>query len=135
MLRIYTASRFHRADLWIELSQMKRFNHYFHARWLKHYTRNHPETPANSRKFWPENLEDIRTSDCVIVYSENEDIQGGAFIEAGAALAFNKKVYVAGENPGYRSWIHHPNVIICKSILDAINEIDLIENPRYCDEG
>ena len=122
MFRVYPASRFFRAPMWIECGQKYRI--FMCARWLKGWQKDIPETSFNSRKFWMDNLEDIATCDYLVAYAEKDDVLGGALIEIGAALSMNKPVYLVGENEAFRSWIHHPNIMIKKTLHNVFNELE-----------
>lgn len=130
MLRVYTASRFNRGGMWLDIQNDKEFKHHFHARWLRHWKNGTEETPDRAMTFWPENLEDIQTADVVLLYSAPSDVQGGALVEAGAALAYGKILFICGSNEAYRSWIYHPNVIQYPSLQAAINALDTFEDNK-----
>ena len=110
--------------MWIKIQNQKYFNHFFHATWLQHYKNKTMETPYNSSIFWPENIEDIKNSDCVVCYADQVDVLGGALIECGVALAKGIPICLVGENEAYRSWTHHPLVTKLSSIDSAIMWLD-----------
>jgi len=128
MLKVYPASRFFRAPMWIELKNSKEFKHFLTARWLHHFEIGTLETPKNSRIFWPENVEDIQQAEAIMCYAEPDDILGGALIECGIGLALGKRVYAIGSNEAYRSWIHHPLVFPFEKIEHAVNNLDYIND-------
>ena len=120
MLKIYTASRFTKAEIWFDILKQNDFKHTFISRWLRHYQLGTIETPERAYKFWQENLEDIKDADLVLYYAEPDDVQGGALVEIGAALAYEKKVLMVGSNVSHRSWQYHPLISRFCSINDAL---------------
>ena len=110
MIRVYTASKLHMVPFWKGLEKEWDGLVYFHARWLKHLELGIPETPENARRFWVEDLEDVSTSDAVMIYADSpKDQLRGALVEIGHAIANGKPIIVVGDHHSYGSWQYHPN--------------------------
>lgn len=124
MLKIYTASRFTKGNIWLQILKDKDFKHVFNARWLRHFEIGTKETPERAQVFWVENLEDIADADMVLYFAEEDDLMGGALIEVGAALAYGKPVMVVGSNRSHRSWVYHPLIRQCDSLDEAMEIIN-----------
>lgn len=78
--------------------------------------------PGETRDFtglWERCVHEAATATVVILYAEPGDVLEGAFIEVGAALAFDVPVLVVGEQPGW-SWTRHPLVSLVDSVEEAI---------------
>jgi nucleoside 2-deoxyribosyltransferase len=113
MLRVYTASKINTGKLWRQL-HTDWPEVYFHARWLKHNVLGTEDTNDNASKFWQEDVEDIKTSDYLIIYAVSRDEHlRGALVEAGIALGEGIPVIVVGEHKDYGTWQYHP---LCKKV-------------------
>lgn len=109
MIRVYTASKLSKAQMWREL--YKQWPHvYFHARWLKHNEIGTPDLQEYAGRFWLEDEEDVRYADALLLFAENDEHLRGALVEAGMAIAFKIPVIVVGNHPDYGTWQHHPGV-------------------------
>lgn len=129
MLRVYTASKLHKAKEWLRLCEEN--DHFiFHARWLKHIRLGTPDTAEHARSFWMQDEQDIRDADAVLVWGDEGDRLRGALVEAGIAIACGVPVIVIGEHPDYGTWKHHPGVDFAPNIEAALEFLKTKE-PRY----
>jgi len=109
MIRVYTASKLQHWRRWKDLrSQWPEVT--FTARWPDIDIASVPGTPQEARAHWLDDEADVRSADVVLVYAESADNLRGALVEAGMAIALNKKVLVVGDHPDFGTWQHHPNV-------------------------
>lgn len=113
MKRVYFASKLHHGAAWRGLKDPR--VHAF-ARWLAHTEAGTPDTPDNARKFWIEDLADVKAADAVIVYGATGDHLRGALVEAGIAIAYSIPVYVIGNHPDYGTWQYHPGVVRAETL-------------------
>lgn len=121
MLRVYPASKVKHAQKWLDLHESNP-HLFFHARWLK---ASKKESDFNNGAFghlWRMCEEDVKSADVVLVYAEEGDRLKGAFVEAGMALAFDKKVLAVGCEG---TWVHHKNVKRCETLKQALAHIKL----------
>jgi nucleoside 2-deoxyribosyltransferase len=108
MLRVYTASKITTGKLWRQLHN-EWPEVYFHARWLKHNVLETEDTIDNAGKFWQEDVEDIKSSDYLIIYAIlPEEHLRGALVEAGVAIGEGIPVLIVGEHADYGTWQYHP---------------------------
>lgn len=118
MIRVYTASKLSRANLWRELDRDWPFV-FFHARWIKHNNVGTPDTKEHAVRFWVEDEEDVKSADVVVVWAEGNEHLRGALVEAGIAIANQIPVLVIGDHPDYGTWQFHPGVHSAADIEDA----------------
>lgn len=119
MLRVYPASKVKHAQKWIDLQESESYL-FFHARWLK---ASKKEADFNNGAFahlWEMCQEDVQSADVVLIYAEEGDRLKGAFVEAGMALAFGKKVLAVGCQG---TWVHHKNVRRFDTLEQALEDI------------
>jgi nucleoside 2-deoxyribosyltransferase len=121
MKRVYFASKLQHASMWNNLKDPRI---HAHARWLKHIEYGTKETSSNARIFWEEDLEDIASSDFVVVYAEEGEHLRGALVEAGMAIALKIPVILIGDHPDYGTWQHHRNVVKFDTLEEAFFYID-----------
>ena len=121
MIRVYTASKLSRAEMWRRLHD--RWPHvYFHARWLKHNQIGTPDLREYAGRFWLEDEGDVRQADALLVYAEGDEKLRGALVEAGMAIAFKIPVIVVGDHLDYGTWRYHPGVTIVAD-MDAASAL------------
>lgn len=118
MIRVYTASKLHTAEIWKELHKAWP-EVYFHARWLKHIDLGTEDGPARAHEFWLQDEEDVLSSDAVLVYGRPGEKLAGALVEAGMAIAWGIPVVVVGEHPDYGTWQYHPRVTRVSTLEEA----------------
>lgn len=79
-------------------------------------------------ELWDRIEGEIFKCDILIFYAEEEDFPlKGAYVEAGMAIAFHKKVFVVTKNftpesftcKPIGSWINHPSVTIVKTLEEC----------------
>jgi hypothetical protein len=121
MLKIYTASKLAKAQMWEELGKADHI--FLSSRWLKHVKVGTPDSPDNAYYFWQENIDDVKECDRLVVYGTEDEHLRGALVEVGAALAFDKFVDVIGEHPDYGTWQFHPNIFHHKTIEDWLEHL------------
>ena len=108
-IKVYTASKLAQAPLWKRLI-VEWWEIDFTARWVVQHVGTTPDHPCFARIFWEHDHADVASADVVLLYAEaNEHLRGG-LVEAGIAIALDKKVIVVGEHPDYGTWQYHPNV-------------------------
>lgn len=67
-------------------------------------------------------INEAKTADKVILYSDNDENLKGALMEVGAALANNIRVYVVGYSPSFETALNqHPLWIEAVSLDYALN--------------
>lgn len=114
MIRLYCASKFHRAEMWKKWektwpSWMKgKFT--INSRWIWNYHGTIPDSPVFARIAWEHDVQDVMSADILICFAEPEDKLRGALVEAGVALATGKRVILAGESEDFGTWQYHPLV-------------------------
>lgn len=113
MIKVYIASK---------LNYAKQFRNYrtdwkvdgidLHARWFDqaHIEQNSNPTPEDFHIFWLVDEEDVKTSQALILYAQENDKLRGALVEAGIAIAHGILVIVIGDHPDYGTWQYHPLV-------------------------
>jgi nucleoside 2-deoxyribosyltransferase len=129
MIRLYTASNLRHAEKWRALCAESRHVQ-CHARWLKHSAMGTPDTAEHAAEFWPQDEQDVRDADAVLVYAEDGDQLRGALVEAGIAIAAGIPVIVVGDHPDYGTWQHHPGVMRVRSLEAAMRKLEAMR-PRY----
>lgn len=120
-LKVYTASKTEHAQFWIEL-RGKWPEVHFTARW-PFMTGRVSETAYNAFQFWQDDLDDIRTSDVVMVLGKPGEHLRGALVEAGMGIALGKTILVVGEHEDYGSWQYHPLVKRTTDIDTAVMKL------------
>jgi nucleoside 2-deoxyribosyltransferase len=129
MLKVYTASKLHKAETWMQLCADN--DHvFFHARWLKHIRIGTPDTEKNAKEFWLQDEQDVRDADVVLVWGDEGHHLRGALVEAGIAIATGVPVIVIGDHPDYGTWQYHPGVTRAPNINVALDYLRSIK-PRY----
>jgi nucleoside 2-deoxyribosyltransferase len=108
-IRIYGASKLSHVEMWKRLIE-EWTEIEFTARWPVKHVGTVPDAAHFARVFWEHDLEDVRSSDGILIYADPEDKLRGALVEAGMALALGKFVIVVGEHVDYGTWQHHPRV-------------------------
>lgn len=68
-------------------------------------------------------ISEIENCDALIIYAEEWDVLKGAYIEMGAALAFNKPVYMVGKVLKDES-VFSTKAYRCRTILEAFKLIN-----------
>lgn len=127
---IYGASDTKLAPQWLELRNMPGWKERqasgeinWSARWLNMLDST-TITPMNSKLFWEFDLEDVASSDVVMVWAPSLDFSlRGALVEAGFALGRGIPVLAVGpaDHPGFGTWQYHPSVFRCISLDEALS--------------
>lgn len=121
MISIYPSSKVKHAPMWRELQQ-KVPNVFFNARWLKRAEKESELSVDDMRHLWMECMQDISSSEALLLYAEDGDTLRGALVEVGMALAMGKPVVLAMDQKimrDYGTWMHM-DVTWTYSIEDAI---------------
>ena len=66
-------------------------------------------------------VHEVVSSDCLVLLASPYRVPGGKFVEVGAALGNNKKVYVLGHRENMLMW--HPLVYQFDSVENLIREL------------
>lgn len=72
---------------------------------------------------WVRCINEAMRASALIAYRQPDEILKGTFIEIGAALAANRKVYLVGFNDGTLSFVKHPRCYLVKDISEALRMI------------
>lgn len=81
-------------------------------------------------EFWTRCLSEIHRSTALILYHEDGETPKGSYIEVGAALVLEVPIFIVGNPPG--TFVHHPGVMRCSTLLDALkatNEMLVMRSP------
>lgn len=118
-LKVYGASKLFYKDLWKKL-YLEWPEIWFTNRWPWVHCGTFPDEAEFARRFWCEDLEDVKSADVVMVYSgSTTDVLRGALVEAGMGLALGKRVVVVGSNDGFSTWQYHPMVTRVADLAEA----------------
>ena len=120
--RIYTASKLHKASLWISLRR-EWTGIEFTARWSDLVGRVDDSSDKAARTFWLHDIEDVKKSDSLLLLADPEDKLRGALVEAGVALGLGKHVMVVGSHPDFGSWHNHPLVSHAESVTEGLERL------------
>ena len=117
---IYIASKACHAPKWIDL-RSKNWN--IISSWINFYEK---DMITDWSEHWITCVREARSADFLILYHEDNEVQKGALIELGAALAKSTKIIFVGdpEKP-HQSVINHPRIRVVSTIEEALT---LIEN-------
>lgn len=115
--KIYTASKVKHAVLWKALRSAG-FN--INSTWID-LEGEIKDKPSH----WITCIAEARDADIVLLYVEHGEEHKGAMVEAGAALGAGKHVVYVGPDD-FSSSTHHPNVIMFRSLSDALRYIDVV---------
>lgn len=82
-------------------------------------------------------IADVKRADGVLFYQEPGDINGGALIEVGAALAFDLPVFYVGDRYGEKgmSFLNHPLVERFFTLEEALEAVSQHGHKKMQDEG
>lgn len=119
--KVYIASKLKYAERFKQLRIHWAQSIDLHARWFDQAAieLEGEVDPTDFHIFWLVDEEDVRNSDAVIVYAEENDKLRGALVEAGIAIALGKLVIVVGDSPDFGTWQHHPTVTRAGSLEHA----------------
>lgn len=118
MSKVYVASKLYHAGIWRQ-ARLDYPEIHFTARW-PYLVSKVPDEAKYAKNFWLDDLRDVADANVILVYAEPADRLRGALIEAGAALALGKVVWLVGQNESYGTWQHHPLV---KGPSDRLKEV------------
>ena len=119
--KIYTASKLHHATLWRTLRNDPDWEFAeFTARWIdfaEELEDNHITTEL-LREAWIHDVNDIKTSDFVLLYAGGELGLKGALVEVGIGIGIGLTIVAVGL-PADQTWAHHPLVRTFPSLREA----------------
>lgn len=123
MIKVYIASK---------LTYAERFRAYreawkadgidLHARWFDQACIELGDEklgPEDFHIFWLVDEEDVKASQALIVYGEQQDKLKGALIEVGIAIGQGLLVILVGDCPDFGTWQYHPLVVRAGSFEHA----------------
>jgi hypothetical protein len=119
-MRVYCASKAKHAPWW---QALRAAGLDICATWVD-WEFNHSgavPTPADWAAHWERCVTEARDCDVLLLHAIDGEVQRGALIELGAALATNRKVFIV--SPYDWSWKHHPQVQCFDTLADAIKAI------------
>jgi hypothetical protein len=117
MIRVYIASKIKYAARFRKLRhEWKKHNIELHARWFDQAQLEDIASPEDFHVFWLVDQHDVKTSNILIVYGEQDDHLRGALVEVGIAIAHNIPVIIVGDSPSFGTWRHHPCCIEASSL-------------------
>lgn len=115
-MKIYLSARFGRRDEMQSVrSEIILAGHHVVSRWLDAGDNDDLAVAAIV------DLDDLRSSDCLIVFSETPDVgytTGGRHVELGLAIALHKPVCVIG--PRENVFFHLPQISFADNLQDAL---------------
>lgn len=126
MTKIYVASKTHHADRW------KEARNYYNiiSTWIDEAG---PNQTKSLQELWIRILNEIKECDTLVFYLESSnELLKGAFVEAGMAIALDKKVRVIlgpsiDLDANFRpvgSWVNHPNVTLYTTFTEAFSGLE-----------
>lgn len=133
MIKVYTASKLHRAKFWREL-QLQWSDIEFTSRWIQ-FSNNPeftvPDDKEHAKIFWTFNVEDIMLADAVLLLTQDAEFLKGALVEIGVGIALNKIIILVGENSAFGTWQYHSNVTKVATLDIAYSLLKLL-SCRIC---
>lgn len=127
-LRVYTASKLAQAPRWNELRAAGNWPCEFSARWPYAHVGLVPDEAAFAQVFWTHDLEDVASSDVILVYAEPGEHLRGALVEAGMGIALGKTIIVVGDHDDYGTWRYHPQVLRVANLEEAKTLLSLMSS-------
>ena len=126
--KVYTASKLRHIRLWRTLYDDADWNF---VEWTASWVKDHAALaeangePVTSRQYqdgWVDNINDVKKSDFLLLYSGQENALRGALIEAGVAIAQGIPVLTVSV-PLDHTWVFHPLVRCFSSLREARNHL------------
>jgi len=115
-----TAKRIH-SDMILDLRDHWQKIH-FTAHWP--VVRNLPtEHNRPAREWIVNNTDDIIRSETVLCFAHPADVLCGSIFELGIAYAHGKRIWLVGENEGYKEWRFAPRIRRAATLEVALTEI------------
>lgn len=111
-MKIYIASKAYHGSKWLAL---KNKGIPIISTWINEYEKG---ATSDFSDLWIRCINEAKECDVLIVYREQSEILKGAWVEVGAALSNNKKVYAIGCSEF--SIKYHPMFFECPSIEEAL---------------
>ena len=120
MIKVYIASKIKHAASWRTFREdWRAIGIELHARWFDQVAHEDNATSGDFSIFWLCDVEDVSSSNAVIVYGETGEELRGALVEAGIAIANDILVIVVGSSASFGTWQHHPMVVRAKDMGHA----------------
>jgi hypothetical protein len=120
LVKVYPASK---SCHWPWWSALRAAGVPISASWLD-WSHNHDKTepsPAEWLEHWQRCIREASEADIVLLFAGASENQNGALLEAGAALAAGRQVFLV--SPHARSWKHHPRVRVFATLEAAVTAI------------
>lgn len=76
-----------------------------------------------AREWIINNVDDIIRAQTVLCLAEEADVMCGSLFELGIAWAHGKKIWLVGENAGYKEWKFAPRIRRAATLDTALTEI------------
>jgi hypothetical protein len=115
--RIYIASKTKHAHKWRALRDA---GEKIVSTWIDEAGQNETKDFAD---LWIRCITEAKTATALVAYIEEGEVLKGGLIEIGAALGADVPIFTVGPMPG--TFLAHPSVHVCKSLLDAFNQASL----------
>src|SRR5262249_19846293 len=96
--------------------------------WPPNYNGAEP-SPNDWAEHWTRCISEAAAADIVLLYARQDERQMGALIEAGAALAAGKRVFLVSD--GELRFAHHPR---CRRVATLAAAVEAIMNSHHCKE-
>lgn len=128
-MNIYLAARYGRRRQMQGIAQeLESHGHLVTSRWIRgeHDSLDGDADPEQQGRWAEEDIEDIGAADVLLTITEDPGTpgagRGGRHVELGYALGQGLPVLLVG--PTEHVFHHHPRVVQCLSIADAIDTVD-----------
>ena len=115
-MKVYCASKSKHAPKWMS---WKDAGAEITSSWLEKFDQGRLDDQTGH---WDQILEDIQSSDALLLYSEPEDVQKGALAEFGIAFALGMKLFYVGPLEGSLTAVEHEKVVHYKTLNGFFKE-------------
>jgi hypothetical protein len=119
-MRVYVASKAKHAAWW---QALRSAGLDIVATWID-WPHNHDRTEPSAADWsdhWQKCIQQASSCDVFLLHAMEDEVQRGALVELGAALATGRKVFIV--SPYDWSWNNHPNVAVFKTLSDAVGAL------------
>ena len=119
-MKIYTASKAKHAPWW---QSLRAAGLNICASWIdwKFNYNGEPATAEDWASHWKSCIDQAASCDVLLLFCLDGEVQKGALIELGAALAAGRRVFMV--TPYDWSWCHHPQVQCFDTLAQAIEAL------------
>jgi hypothetical protein len=136
-IKVYCASKLEAAQGWRDLENewfnRPDVNVEFTGRWYKYFEGREImaiDSPAVAQAVWMKDMEDVLSSDVVLLLGTQGKHLRGGLVEAGMALGAGKFVIVVGEHPDYGTWQYCERVIRAKTLDEVLAVLYTLSVPK-----